>query len=89
MTNYIEIQHQYTDAYGDVNIDTRWAVNPTPDEWTHADGTKGNLAHLAGSPWQIEPGRITEVHDQSDIDSLRKLLDAIEERMENEKKENN
>lgn len=85
MTNYIEIQHRYTDADGDLNIDTRWAVSPTPHEWTHADGTRGDWSHIVGGSWQIEPGNPINIYDQSDIDGLRKLLDAIEERLKNEK----
>ena len=87
MTNYIEVTHIYLNSNEDRTEECRWAVRPTPDKWFEGPDGELILTPFYGG-WDIEPSnhKVT-IYEQSDIDGLRKLLDAIE--VEINKKENN
>lgn len=83
MPNYVEVQHRYKDRDGDTNVDTWWAVKPTPYEWN--SGTESTL-HLGPEPWKITPGESIHIYGSECLAGFRKLLDRIEQEIE---KENN
>lgn len=78
MRNYIEVKHEYVDAKGDTNVDVFWAVRPSSASWVIG----GREAHVFPDHWRIVEQHIYTIDD---IGGLRKLLDAIEGELENDK----
>lgn len=83
--NYIEVSHEFIDRDGDRIANVRWAVRPNSGRlFCDSEGREATYL-LETRSWRIEPGEPIHIYTQSDIDGLRKLLDAIEEQITTEK----
>lgn len=66
--NFIEIWHE------DDEFRENWFATKTITHWK--DGTRV----LGGNSWQIN-GTTLYLHDSGDVEAVRKLIDAVEERI--------
>lgn len=76
MTNYVEVKHEYADEDGEYVV-TYYAVCPSPDVYAFFGNERETSFAIN---WQLM-GTNLYVHEQADIDGLRKLLDKIEEQL--------
>ena len=90
--NYIEVEVEDREVInGTIYADTEvfWAVRPSPDRtrsWKEGE-PEPDYKELK-YPWSggfiLQGGQSVYVYDKSDVEALRKLLDAIEEELGNE-----
>lgn len=89
MKNYIEIRHEFdemNEEYHTKCIDVWHAVQPPAGACVMTNLKTGNRVggeESVGQYWRIQGSNDIVIYEQSDIDGLRKLLDAIEEELNN------
>lgn len=65
------------------NVEPMWALREPEGDWTYKNEATFD-AFNAHQPFVITPGQPVYIYDRNDIAGLRKLLDAIEARFDEE-----